>query len=336
MHCFAIRKKTFRKPGVVPKIYIFFFGKINLTIEFLNLNKFDPQPPFAYFKLVLQPIWTSYATSCGLQIQSGWAACRTPKYYYLPIHQLFRQTFNRWEDARTKNQFKRGYKNRKETMECKSFSLGLHGMLTQICRSSKKCCWAWFPAVLAASSLHCGVPFVLQFQKHMVERRKCDHSQAMIFTIWTNNNYMDREVSLNWEWNTGSVKANHMEEVLRKCYHGQASIFTIWMNNNYIDMEVSIDWEWDAGCTGKPCVSTTDGHMLGPVIMVSEDEKEKKEQIGTRGRDPEDWMRRIMVECSGSKESQDYCDVCAFGMFRHMLIHTEMTLCHEEYDIIFC
>ncbi|KNZ44225.1 putative signal peptide protein [Puccinia sorghi] len=38
-------------------------------------------------------------------------------------------------------------------------------------------------------------------------RRKCYHGQARICTIWMNNNYMDRELSLNWEWNAGHFKA---------------------------------------------------------------------------------------------------------------------------------
>ena len=68
-----------------------------------------------------------------------------------------------------------------------------------------------------APGFWCGVPFALQCQKHMAEvlwayecmykRRKCYHVWARICTIWKDNNYMDREVWLDWEWNPGHVKA---------------------------------------------------------------------------------------------------------------------------------
>ncbi|KNZ57547.1 putative signal peptide protein [Puccinia sorghi] len=60
IHCFAIRKRTFRMP-VLEK---------NIIIKF----KFDLQPPFVYCTLVPQPTQTSATTSSGFWIQRQWVA----------------------------------------------------------------------------------------------------------------------------------------------------------------------------------------------------------------------------------------------------------------------
>ena len=39
------------------------------------------------------------------------------------------------------------------------------------------------------------------------KRRKSYHGGARICTIWMDNNYRNREVWLDWEWNPGHVKA---------------------------------------------------------------------------------------------------------------------------------
>ena len=82
-----------------------------------------------------------------------------------------------------------------------------------------------------APGFRCGVPFALQCQKHMAEvlwAYECMHMTVftrggsvimaglgyiqygwtiITWTIWMYNNYMDKEVWLDWEWNPGHVKA---------------------------------------------------------------------------------------------------------------------------------
>ena len=41
----------------------------------------------------------------------------------------------------------------------------------------------------------------------LYKMRKCYHDWARIYTTWTDNKYVDREVWLDWEWNAGFVKA---------------------------------------------------------------------------------------------------------------------------------
>ncbi|KNZ60233.1 hypothetical protein VP01_158g2 [Puccinia sorghi] len=112
----------------------------------------------------------------------------------------------------------------------------------------------------------------------------------------------------------------HMEEVLGGIFIMSKIVYYLLTGNGTQDIsrmdELCLNQGLDRGCTKNWKLS--------------------EEESGKRGRDPEDWMRRIVVECSGSKEYQEhrYCALCGFEMFWHMLIHKSMASCCREYDII--
>ncbi|KNZ45119.1 hypothetical protein VP01_847g2 [Puccinia sorghi] len=85
-------------------------------------------------------------------------------------------------------------------------------------------------------TLWCSIHVTILKAHGRVIRRDCYHGQTRICTIWTNNNYVAREVFLDWEWNTGHVKAGLGNLMAQPGMARNLVLGKVVERNNYVRM----------------------------------------------------------------------------------------------------